>query len=221
MGNPGADGSNPTDLIDIWAGGHIPSWSPDGKRIAFYSDPEGDNEFWVMDTDGSNQKILIGGFEVPDWGEVMPVLAWSPDGSKIAFNSEDYHEEHGSNGEIYVMDADGSNPTNLTNAPEYYDAFPVWSPDGSKIAYISLRNDDMAIYIMEADGLNTTKLTEIVPSDHDSPTPWFVPQHVWSPDGNQIAFLSDGVIYIVDVDGSNLTRLTNREGLYRLPAWSP
>ena len=63
--------------------------------------------------------------------------------AKIAFISD-----RDGNFEIYVMDADGSNPTNLTNNPGR-DSFPAWSPDGSKIAFGSDRDGNMEIYVMD------------------------------------------------------------------------
>ena len=79
--------------------------------------------------------------------------SWSPDGTKITF----YTYLDG-NAEIYVMDADGSNLTRLTNAPTA-DWFPSWSPDGQKIAFVSKRSGSTAIYVMNADGSNQTRLT--------------------------------------------------------------
>ena len=95
-----------------------------------------------MDSDGSNQRFL----EDNPW--VMNLEAdWSPDGSKIVFlgNSEN----------IYVMDADGSNVTQLTDNFSYNEE-PSWSPDGSKIAFVSSEN----IYVMDADGSNQKRLTD-------------------------------------------------------------
>ena len=72
---------------------------------------------------------------------------------RIAFVSD-----RDGNVEIYVMDADGSNLTNLTNNPAY-DWLPVWSPDGSRIAFVSDRDGNWEIYVVDADGSNLTNLT--------------------------------------------------------------
>ena len=82
--------------------------------------------------------------------------------------------------EIYVMEADGSNQTRLTD-DNADDRNPVRSPDGDKIAFISLRDGNWEIYVMEADGSNQTRLTDNDASDRGP---------AWSPDGRKIAFIS-------------------------------
>ena len=68
---------------------------------------------------------------------------WSPDGTKIAFSSDrDY------NGEIYIMDIDGSNQKNITNTSNFDESDPSWSPDGTKIAITSI-GEEMKIQIIE------------------------------------------------------------------------
>ena len=113
------------------------------------------------------------------------------------------------------MDADGSNPTRLTDNPAS-DIVPAWSPDGTKIAFASRRDGNPEVYVMDADGSNPTRLT-------DNPTFDGVP--AWSPDGTKIAFASgrDGnpEVYVMDADGSNQTRLTNYPLSDAVPAWSP
>ena len=73
--------------------------------------------------------------------------------ARIAFVSD-----RDDNSEIYIMDADGSNLTNLTNNPAV-DGFHAWSPDSNKIAFVSDRDDNSEIYVMDADGSNLTRLT--------------------------------------------------------------
>ena len=129
---------------------------------------------------------------------------------KIAFMST-----RDGNSEVYVMNANGSGPTNLTNNPAY-DNSPAWSPDGSRIAFSSNRDDNEEIYVMNADGTGVIRLTNNPAYDFTA---------AWSPDGSRVVFSSnrDGnfEIYIMNADGSGLTRLTNDPALDGEPAWSP
>ena len=82
--------------------------------------------------------------------------------TKIAFSSN-----RDGNNEIYMVNADGSEPTRLTNNPTD-DCCPVWLPDGTRIAFRSDRNGTMEIYIMNADGTRVTRLTDN-PTNDGSP----------------------------------------------------
>jgi Tol biopolymer transport system component len=101
-----ADGSNLTRLTNNPAWDSLPRWSPDGTKIAFYSERDVNGDIYVMNAaDGSNQTRLTYN-QVQDTG-----ASWSPDGTKIAFTSE-----KDGNPEIYLMNAaDGSEQTRLTN----------------------------------------------------------------------------------------------------------
>jgi len=125
---------------------------------------------------------------------------------QIAFTSD-----RDGNSEIYVMNADGSGQTNLTNNPAG-DFGPDWSPDGSRIAFQSGRDGSGEIYVMNADGSGQTNLTG--GSDPD-----------WSPDGSRIAFVSirdEGLeIYVMDADGSNQARFPLVQSDPVTLAWSP
>ena len=113
---------------------------------------------------------------------------------KIVFRSD-----RDGNFEIYVMNADGTDQTRLTNNPAD-DIFPSFSSDGSKIVFASNRDGNYEIYVMNADGTNQTRLT--LSSAHDY-------QPRFSPDGSKIVFDSRGDIWLMNANGSNQTRLTN------------
>jgi len=199
-----ADGSNQTPLTTNTGDEFWPDWSPDGRKIAFYSLIGGGNsEIYVVDSDGSNLTKLTNN----PFRDETPV--WSPDGNKIAFSTN-----RDGDWEVYVMDADGSNQTNLTMTLGV-DVRPTWSPNGRKIAFDSNRDGNREIYVMDADGSNQTNLTNSSTQDFAA---------AWSPIGGKIAFNSerDGnrEIYVMDRDGSNQTRLTANAGTDRWPDWS-
>ena len=218
-----ADGGNLQRRTNTPGFDNHPSWSPDGKRIAFMSDRDGhvnahgfpSFEIYVMDADGGNQQRLT---ENPNQDEYP---SWSPDGKRIVFASK-----RDGNYEIYVMDADGSNPRRLTENP-MVDRDPSWSPDGKRIVFRARRDGHFEnkfaitfeIYVMDADGGNLQRLTNNRKNDWDPS---------YSPDGGRIAFTSDRKgefenfeIYVMDADGGNLQRLTNNRVWDRYPSWSP
>ena len=144
VGQPAADGGNLRRLTNHSADDWYPSWSADGRSIAFVSRRDGNAEIYVMDADGGNLRRLTN-HSADDW-----YPSWSADGRSIAFYS--YRD---GNAEIYVMDADGSNLRRLTNhsADDYS---PSWSADGRSIAFTSERDGNREIYVMDADGGNLT-----------------------------------------------------------------
>ena len=141
-----------------------------------------------------------------DWAPV-----WSPDGQRLAFASS-----RDGNTEVYVMDADGTNPTNLTQNADTDGWNLVWSPDGQRLAFTSERDGNTEVYVMDADGTDPTNLTQSAGDD------W---APVWSPDGQHIAFTSnrDGntEVYVMDADGTDPTNLTQSAGDDWAPVWSP
>jgi dipeptidyl aminopeptidase/acylaminoacyl peptidase len=131
---------------------------------------------------------------------------------KISFDST-----RDGNTEIYVMNADGSNQTRLTNSPAI-DRDAAFSPGGGRIAFVSDRDGNSEVYVMSADGSNQTRLTNNAAEDF---------QPAFSPDGNRIAFMSDrGLqgdmeIYVMNADGSGETRITNNTSFEGQPTFSP
>ena len=203
-----ADGGNPQNLTNHHANDLNPSWSLDGRRIAFSTDRDGNFEVYVMNANGTSPRNLTN-HKASDGSP-----SWSPDGRKIAFQSD-----RGGRFDIYSMDQDGGNPQNLTNIPATEDRSPAWSRDGKRIVFESQRDKDWEIYVMDADGQNPLRITDR--RDHDR-------EPSWSPDGEKIAFArrEQGTwnIYLMDADGGNPKNLTkNRTARveYREPSWSP
>ena len=122
-------------------------WSPDGRKIAFTAEYSGDSsDIFVVNADGSGLTRLTAIARRDD------DVSWSPDGSRIAFSSQrDGVVDSISGGvstEIYVMNADGSGVTRLTDNSEA-DYNPAWSPDGKRIAFKHARR---TLTVMNADG---------------------------------------------------------------------
>jgi len=117
---------------------HWPTFSPDGKRLAFGSSREGDFDIWVMDAEGNNPVQLTQG------GGLDMRPAWSPDGKRLAFTSN-----RDGNYEIYVMHADGTRVQRVTQHPER-DDYASWHPDGRRLVMVSERAGRSDLYVVEA-----------------------------------------------------------------------
>jgi YD repeat-containing protein len=189
------DGTGLRQLTKGPAAEFDPSWSPDGRRIAYRVERgQQSADIYVMNADGSGQRRLASGLSP----------AWSPDGALIA-----YADDQGS---ISVIHPDGSASRRVpgTDQGEY----PSWSPDGATLAF-STPIGGKDIYRVHLDGSGRTRLTDAPGED------WQVD---WSPDGRRIAFASQrdsslGDVYVMGADGSDQRRLSTDHGF--TPAWSP
>lgn len=133
-----------------------PAWSPDGARIAFASNTDGNYDIYVMDADGSNVvQLTTDGAGPPVVNNRYP--SWSPDGTSIAYSSNRLER----NEEIYVLDVNAplDPAVRLTDHPAI-DRWPAWSPGGSRIAFASNRGGTFNIFTMNAvDGSGLRRLT--------------------------------------------------------------
>jgi Tol biopolymer transport system component len=171
--------------------------------IAFTVNRDGHQEIWVMDADGSNRAQLTETGEpgADAGGSSLP--AWSPDGTRIAYaSSGETLDEDQDELEIYVMNADGSEPRRLTS-DHILDATPEWSPDGDRIAFAHMpgfgkSNADGVIVVMDAAGNGRVEIT----SHPDDPDTVFDSYPAWSPDGGLIAFTR--VTYTADDGPSSI-----------------
>ena len=167
-----------------------PSWSPDGTIFAFHSRQESDRRSRIYRTEGEahhtirRDQIDVFGWD-PDWLPDMRLVYVSGEGDKRG---------------IWMMNVDGSSPTQLTT--EQSDTTPEVSPDGNLVAFMSRRDGNWEIYTVRLADRQLTRLTENEASD-------ILP--TWSPDGEYIAFLSDRegewAIWLMRPDGSGQQRL--------------
>jgi dipeptidyl aminopeptidase/acylaminoacyl peptidase len=147
------------------------SYSPDGTRIAFMNNYDGDFEICVMNADGTGVRQLTKNSAV----DAYPT--WSPDGSKIAFTSN-----RDGDLDIYVMNADGSDQINITSDDPASDDFPRWSPDGRFIAIETDHYGGVSVALLTPDG----KLQATVGS-----VAYATFFGSWSPDGKSLLVDSD------------------------------
>ncbi|MFQ5502564.1 MAG: TolB family protein [Phycisphaerae bacterium] len=148
--------------------------------------------------------------------------AWSPEGTQLAFAST-----RTGNSEVWIMNADGSNQTQLTFNTPGGNFTPEWSRDGARIAYASLLDTvgHPEVWVMNADGTSQQRLT-VTPPNPGMPTWSLLPS--WSPDDTHIVYAStitgSTQLWMMNDNGTNPIQLTNGNGPdypdSNAPAWS-
>ncbi len=179
-----ADGSEIRQLTNDVYKDRAPRWSPDGKRIAFFTDETGKYEGYVMNADGTNRKIVT---KFPDgsWSQ-LPV--WSPDGKRLIFNSRNAYP--------IIFDPDKQiteqTPQYLPdegNPKRWFMAYS-WSFDGKKLIGYGRDVEKPESYLMTFDF--TTNKYEVV-SD-------FGTRALWLADNKRAIFYHNDKIYLLDTE---------------------
>jgi Tol biopolymer transport system component/DNA-binding winged helix-turn-helix (wHTH) protein len=190
-----------------------PQYSPDGRKLTFYSDrtaPGPQTQIWVADADGRNQQQLTfkPGF--------VGTPHWSPDGRTIAFDSwasGDY--------EVYTISAEGGKVQQLTHGSS--DGFPTWSRDGQWIYYTSEASGHFELWKIPADSGAPVQVTHNNSNSRNG---------VESPDGKTLYFCKQtgsGAIWKMPTEGGPEEQLTDstfrcnfavtKPGIYYMPVW--
>ncbi len=186
-----------------------PSWSPDGARVVFSSDFDGDEEIYIISVDGESLAKLT-----DNEGIVDRDPAWSPDGETIVFASD---RDGPGRTELYSVRPNGTGVTRLTDAAgSSYQ--PAWSPDGETIVFVSDRDRDADLYLMDANGSNERLLTRNDDAEDRDPA--------WSADGRWIVFGSNREsrnfrLYAIDPLSGQVLPVTRGEADDIEPRWLP
>ena len=178
-----------------------PSWSPDGKKIAysaftkFVNKPGTRTALYILDLK-TNKRVLTSYRPGMNSGAIF-----SKEGGHIYLSMS----MGTGSADIYKIDMKGEIVNRLTKGPAgAINVEPSLSPDGSKIVFSSERGGRPMLYVMNSDGSNVKRLT-FKGRFNSSPS--------WSPDGSKIAFAGQEEnnfdIYVMNADGSNITKITS------------
>lgn len=185
-----------------------PSFTPDGKSIAYTIATENGADIYVMplDADAFPRRVTVGR------GSINQQASYSPDGNRIVFMSD-----RSGHPEVYIMDADGTNADIFTAfdfGDQNYRASPDWSPDGRQVTFQTRIDWRFQIFTMTLRDRQPRQLTS--EGENEDPS--------WAPDGRHIVFTStrSGTrqLWILDTESGRVRQLTHAGGS-RLPAWSP
>jgi Tol biopolymer transport system component len=185
-----------------------PQWSPDGTRISYVRLAEADVEdwrkswIWTVRSDGTGARRLVLGSNA----------RWSPDGKRLVFSAPTAQ----SDGDLFVINADGTGLRRLLATPRRVEWPTDWSPNGKKILFTRsiFGADSTDVYVMNADGTNVRRLTHVRGEDVGG---------TWSPDGTRIIFASRRFrlshLFVMKANGRGERQLTRRNAEDFEPSW--
>ncbi len=182
-----------------------PTWSPDGKSVAFISNMSGRNNIWVVPSEGGWPVQLT----ISD--QRQSAAAWSPDGKWIAYQSDYDGDEQW---DIFLVSPNTGKVVNLTNTREIAELDPTWSPDGRYLAYLVKPKTSAAYEIDIYDMLmrEVKHITTGTPQDRRNSGP------IWTKDGKYLVYSqeqakgTDSNIFVADVATAQSTLLTPHGG---------
>ena len=191
------------------------AFSNDGRTLAFTAQRKGKDVLYLLDIASGKIRDL----DLPIDGATSPV--WSPDDRQLAFSGT-----RGGISDLFIVDVNGKNLRQLTN-DEYGDLQPSWSPDGQRIAFASDRgpNTDLNVLQLGKWQISIYDLrsgaTEVLPNQGGLNL-----NPVWSPDGQQLAFISDrtGIqnVFLFDFSNREHFQITNvLGGISAITEYSP
>jgi Tol biopolymer transport system component len=178
----GASEEVPTRLTEHPGLDTDPDWSPDGSRIAFSSDRDGNEEIYVMELEAGQPGTGTGALtRLTDNPARDTAPVWSPDGSLIAFESD-----RAGNVDIYVVSPDGSSAAKPLTSDSTHDRNAAWSPDGRYVAYQSGRewHEDICVVDVGAalESPDESAVIQLTSDEGGNRLP------AWSPDGAWLAY---------------------------------
>jgi WD40 repeat protein len=211
-------------VLNFW-----PSVSPQGDRIAYFSDRRQYTDVYLMSAfDGRVLHRLVRGERSVQF-EAIPLLrtsiTWAPDGNRLALVASSQGRDR-----IYVVDANSGNVLRRLDLPCSELSYPCWSPVSDSIVVLGLTQGRSDLWLVNADNGQSTRLTD------DS---WDEKEPTWTPDGKGITFASDRSapivlepqahvgsnsrygIYQIDAATREVRLILDTAGEDHAPAWSP